>query len=273
MTFEVNPQVTEVDSGVDGPHVVIMSGVHGNERVGLLAFEQLKSKLTLQRGRVSFVVANPTAIAANTRYLNVNLNRRFGKNLQVHPEDALARNIEKILDTADALLDIHSYNEEMDRPFIITNGDGVKLARQLPVGYVTYGWEQFDAGSSESYMTSRGKTGMVFECGSSYRSEAYVELAIDTTQQFLGALGMHATKPLEQTRQRIIEVYELVQKQYPAMEFSGTFTTFDELESNKQFAQNGKNIFVASDNDVILFPRPKARLGDEIFIRGRLIAS
>ncbi|ELY57694.1 M14 family metallopeptidase [Natronolimnohabitans innermongolicus] len=59
------------------PEVVVVAGVHGDERSGIRAVNRLReADLDLQRG-VAFVLANPEAIEAGERYLDSDLNRVF----------------------------------------------------------------------------------------------------------------------------------------------------------------------------------------------------
>ena len=60
-----------------GPTVAIFAGVHGNERAGVYALEALIPRLTITRGTLYLVFANPAAIEANVRMVNKNLNRCF----------------------------------------------------------------------------------------------------------------------------------------------------------------------------------------------------
>jgi predicted deacylase len=108
------------DSGVPGPHVVLVSLVHGNEIAGatviagLLAkdFMPLHGRLTLGFANIAaferFDPANPLA----ARFVEEDMNRvwddaqLFGVRHSL--ELARARVIRPIIDTADILLDLHS---------------------------------------------------------------------------------------------------------------------------------------------------------------------
>lgn len=111
---------TSLESGTDGPHVVLVSLIHGNEYVGatilaeLLAsgFQPLRGKLTIGFANLAafarFDPDNPTA----SRYIDEDMNRvwddfsLFG--IRHSAELDRAREIKPIIDSADILLDLHS---------------------------------------------------------------------------------------------------------------------------------------------------------------------
>jgi succinylglutamate desuccinylase len=67
---------------LDGPRVVFFSGIDGNEVSGVHAVERLLfdffgGSRVLQRGSLTLVRANEQALAAEQRYLKLNMNRLF----------------------------------------------------------------------------------------------------------------------------------------------------------------------------------------------------
>ncbi len=114
------PGFTTRDSGIPGPHVVLVSLVHGNETAGATALAQmLHENFTPKRGRLTFGFANLAAFARfdpasplTSRYVEEDLNRvwddaqLFGVRRSVELDRA--REIRPIIDTADLLLDLHS---------------------------------------------------------------------------------------------------------------------------------------------------------------------
>ena len=111
---------TSLESEKNGPHVVIVSLIHGNEYIGaailadLLAsgFQPLRGKLTVGFANLAafakFDPDNPTA----SRYIDEDMNRvwddfsLFGIRHSVELD--CAREIKPIIDSADILLDLHS---------------------------------------------------------------------------------------------------------------------------------------------------------------------
>ena len=114
------PGFTLRDSGAPGPHVVMVSLIHGNEFAGAIALaELLRDGFTPLRGRLTIGFANLAAFArfdpANplaSRYVEEDLNRvwddyqLFGVRRSV--ELARAREMRPVIDSADLLLDLHT---------------------------------------------------------------------------------------------------------------------------------------------------------------------
>lgn len=267
--FITQPEVTSITSNQPGPHSVIVVGVHGNELVGTNILPWLRN-LTVEAGTLTILVANPSAVAAGRRYININLNRRFGKAHDEYPEDTLARSIESYLDKADAVLDIHSYNESMDRPFVIANPYAKEVASALPIELISSNWHHLSSGATDDYMTSRNKPGICLECGSSERPAEYESLAKASVMAFLAAVGniLSSKNDIQTHTKLVIDRAEL--KQSNDFSFAQEFQSFDRLEPGKVFAQQGDTKYVANENECIVFPRANAAIGDEVFIIGKV---
>ena len=114
------PGFTTRNSGLPGPHVVLVSLIHGNEIAGATVLAQmLRERITPSRGRLTFGFANIAAFAMfdpatplTSRYVEEDMNRVWD-DLQLFgvrrsTELDRAREIRPIIDTADILLDLHS---------------------------------------------------------------------------------------------------------------------------------------------------------------------
>lgn len=84
--FTLNPgtgfatEVIIADSGQEGNNVLLVAGIHGNEPAGVMAVEELVSRLRPVRGKVVAIpVANPPAWEAGLRFApgEQDLNRAF----------------------------------------------------------------------------------------------------------------------------------------------------------------------------------------------------
>ncbi len=77
------PKITIVDSGKDGPTVLLIAGIHGNEPAGVDAAKRIAGWQILKGRLVIMAEANPAAIAANKRLIpgvpagEADLNRNF----------------------------------------------------------------------------------------------------------------------------------------------------------------------------------------------------
>jgi predicted deacylase len=114
------PGVITQDSGVPGPHVALLSLMHGNELAGAIVLDRLlRAGLRPSRGRLTFVFANlegfyrfdplrPTV----SRFIDEDLNRVWDEAVLGSARRSVeldrAREIRPLIDTVDVLLDLHS---------------------------------------------------------------------------------------------------------------------------------------------------------------------
>ncbi|MGE4480725.1 peptidase M14 [Acidocella sp.] len=114
------PGFTCLKSGQAGPHVVLVSLIHGNEFAGAIVLKELlESGFTPRRGQLTLGFANLAAYArfdpqapVASRFVEEDMNRvwddftLFG--VRRSAELDRAREIKPIIDSADILLDLHS---------------------------------------------------------------------------------------------------------------------------------------------------------------------
>jgi succinylglutamate desuccinylase len=101
--------------------VAIVGGTHGNELTGInlvKKFQQFPDLLSRQSFECMTLLANPQAIAANRRYLDLDLNRSFGNEDLVNPaltgyEQKRAKEIAIQLTNIDLIIDLHSSTANM----------------------------------------------------------------------------------------------------------------------------------------------------------------
>ncbi|SEV88894.1 M14 family metallopeptidase [Halobacterium jilantaiense] len=131
-TEYVPPEVTVAGPGE--PEVAVVGGVHGDEPSGVRAVRRLRAAdLDLRRG-VLFVVANPAAVAAGTRYLDSDLNRVFPGDPRGDREHRLAADLCELLGSV-TTLSIHGTHSQRE-PFALVHRSQpaeYDLAAALPV--------------------------------------------------------------------------------------------------------------------------------------------
>lgn len=100
-----------------GPRLLVLGAVHGNETCGTQAITQLLAELDsgalrVERGCVTFVpVTNPLAYQLGQRTGDRNLNRNMAPSaIPQDFEDRIANLLCPLLDSHDALLDLHSFH-------------------------------------------------------------------------------------------------------------------------------------------------------------------
>ncbi len=127
------PGVWTFASGAPGPHVVLVSLVHGNEFAGAVVLARwLRAGLRPSRGRLTLVFANLGAFArfdpvdpTLSRYLDEDLNRLWRADRLDGARDSAearrARELRPVIESADVLLDLHSMLWPSD-PLVLSGG-------------------------------------------------------------------------------------------------------------------------------------------------------
>lgn len=109
----------------DGPRLLVLGAVHGNEICGTRAIERIIAEIdtgqhVIQRGQVTFVpITNPLAYQLQQRAGERNLNRNLRKVITPEDfEDLIANALCPLLEAHDVLLDLHSFHSAGE-PFVM----------------------------------------------------------------------------------------------------------------------------------------------------------
>ncbi len=167
-----------------GPTLIVIGGVHGNERGGLTASEEVLARLAREvghlRGEMVVFAGNRSALAAGKRYLAKDLNRQWSdehivalrrrKDLEPEEreqlellaaiEDAMARSRGDVY-----LMDLHT-TSAAGIPFVLF-GDTLRQRRfgfSFPLPVILGLEEQVD-GALSAYFTQRGAISLGVEGG------------------------------------------------------------------------------------------------------------
>ncbi len=154
--------ITVVRNG-EGPTVLMMAGVHGDEYEGQIALDRLARKLTPEalRGHLIILPAvNGPAAKAGLRTSPVddgNLNRAFPGNATGTPTQMIAHYIEEVLlPRCDYLVDLHSGGTSLYYPPTLLRGKGhtpeeaQKLLELQQAFDLPYAWEFTSGGGPKS---------------------------------------------------------------------------------------------------------------------------
>lgn len=253
-----------------GPTLAIFAGVHGNETAGVFALQDLLPKITIPKGKLYLVFANPPAIKANVRMLEKNLNRCFsGDNTGTSYEDNRARELMVVLDECDALLDLHMFYDDDGQPFAICEDDSIELASKFDVDIISTNWSEVEPGGTDSYMYHQGKVGICIECGPISKAAQYKDFAINTIYQFLEYYGM-ADRIVEYSvsPKRIIRAKQAVFKTSKDFVLSQNLGNFDRLSEGQVVAVDETTKYTSKAGECIIFPHYNARVGEEAYIIG-----
>ena len=117
------PLSASTDGGRHSLHLVFGTMVHGNEVGPLPAVVELAEALAAGEltfgGRVTVFVGNPAAGLRGVRLLEADLNRVFVDSTIDTVEHRRARELRRILDTADLFVDFHQTNSPTPTAFYI----------------------------------------------------------------------------------------------------------------------------------------------------------
>ena len=201
------PAVTTHDSSIPGPHVVLLSLMHGNEFAGAIVLEQLlRAGVTPLRGSISFVFVNIAAFArfdprtpTLSRFIDEDINRLWEDSSLSGPRQSIelnrAREIRPLIDRADVILDLHSMLWPSD-PLVLCGstprGRDLAHAMGCPPTVVA------DTGHANGprlidYVGRSGDqaTAMLVEAGQHWRPET-VDTAMGSVSGLLRHLGLLA---------------------------------------------------------------------------------
>ncbi|MBO9686680.1 MAG: succinylglutamate desuccinylase/aspartoacylase family protein [Mitsuaria chitosanitabida] len=238
------PFVHVRDSGRPGPTAMVLALTHGNELCGAIALDWLLSEqVRPTRGRLILAFANIEAFRRfdarapfATRCVDEDMNRVWADEVLLGPRDSVelrrARVLAPFIDSADALLDLHSM-QEAGAPALTICGmtdKSVPLARALgqpetllvDTGHAA-GLRLIDRGGFSDPDSPR--KAVLVECGAHWE-HASADMAIDVTLRFLLQLGMVETgwatsrlRVAAPARQRLVRVGEGVTARSPRFRF------------------------------------------------------
>jgi predicted deacylase len=196
------------DSGKPGPHVMINALTHGNEVCGAIVVDALlRAGLRPRRGRLTLSFANVAAYLRfdpahpdAARFVDQDFNRVWTAKVlddtaRRSSELDRAREMRPVIDTVDALLDLHSMHEK-SAPLIVAGplAKGVDLSLRVgapatvmcdeghPEGRRMRDYEGFGEADSP-------KNALLVECGQHWERAA-VAVARDVTARFLQVSGV-----------------------------------------------------------------------------------
>ncbi|MDO8251156.1 MAG: succinylglutamate desuccinylase/aspartoacylase family protein [Rhodoferax sp.] len=292
-----------------GPRLLVLGAVHGNETCGSRAITQLideldSGALALERGSVTMVpVTNPLAYQLGQRTGERNLNRNMAPSaIPQDFEDRIANVLCPLLESHDALLDLHSFHTG-GAPFVMVgpqNNRGalepfaraeeeMLLALHTGPHRIVEGWldtyargvqrraaasaraptlasnPNYGVGTTE-YMRARGGYGVTLECGQHDDPQA-VNVARHAILQTLALLGLCAL-PLApvQANREILRLVDVTDRAHADDRFSREWRSFDAVTAGEVIGtrQDGEAVKAPADGFVV-FPNPGAEVGQEWF--------
>ncbi len=268
----MSKEITQIIGKKKGPTSIILAGIHGDEKCGVKALEKILPNLKIERGRVFFGYGNPSAIKANKRFIEANLNRMFKSNDLLSKDDTKsyeyqrAQFLKSYLNQTDALLDIHASFTPNSKPFVICEANARGIIEYLPINLIVSGFDKVEPGGTDYYMNSINKIGVCVECGYLNNPES-IKTAEKSIFAFLKARG-HILNNLTPKKQSYIRIYNLYLTKTDNFTLAKTFYDFEEISKNQIIGKDGEEEVIAEKDGVILFAQNQKLIGEEAFLFG-----
>jgi succinylglutamate desuccinylase len=280
--------VVRIRGAADGPRAVIFSGVHGDEVSGIHAVEKLLFDLfvgtrELLRGSLTLVRGNEQAIAAERRYLKLNLNRMYKDE---YPADIdrncyefkRSQELKSILrEGCDYFFDLHSA-PTAGAPFIVVEEFAVPFYAKIGIPKLMTGWSKFSSGAiggdGENYANTHGAKSATFESGSHFDKRSN-DVAYKSVVSFLTLLEMIAgPAPQPSAELEVVDVYKVILKEAEDFRYAGIVDNFKFIGKGQPFAyQNGRPMMVDQDTYLLIPMKPEdTKIREEVCYLGRKVA-
>jgi len=264
--------IIKKDSGEKGKTLAVFCGVHGNEKAGVYAVKKILKNINIKKGVVYFVFANPKAIKENKRFIDKNLNRCFLDNQKGNfYEEKRVKDLIKILECSDALLDIHASTSPKTIPFVITDS-GLDIVKNMNFKIIATGFDNIEPGATDGYMKNKGKIGICLECGYAGKSEENVDIAYNSVLQFLQYFNAIENKISNYNiNQKILHVDKVQKVTSKKFKLTKTFADFETIKKGSIIAKDEVKSYITNKERVILFGTPNKPIGAEAYILGTWI--
>ncbi len=287
----------------DGPTLIVIGSLHGNEPAGAIALSNLSGWFSLRtddlRGRVYFIAGNTRAISKKTRFIDSDLNRHWTpQNLSMVGTQEIALQAEGVeLTELDQLLDSILITA-MDEVFVVdlhsTSADGMPFAtvgdtlrnREFAQGFpvpILLGIEEQLDGTMLEYLNNAGAVTLGFEGGQHlsertvHNHEALVWFAL-VNAGILDADQIPDFKDCQQRleqicgRTRIFEIrYRHAINADSGFKMNPNFNNFDRVKKGQILATDRNGPVKAVESGLLLMPLYQ-KLGEDGFFIGREIS-
>ncbi len=244
---------------------VIMTWVHGNERSGIDVFKKILPTIKIYSWTVYFVLANPKAIEKNVRFVEKNMNRCFKKRIVWKSyEEIRVKEIKKILNNADYLLDIHNTTNKISEPFLIW--EEKQIAKYFPVKKFLSWIDDIQKWWSDGYMYNRWKLWFCIESGSIY-DKHWPWIAEISIINFLKITGNIIWKPdILSQNQTHLNCYKMYKSKTNNFILAKKFKDFENIKKWEIIWYDWKNKIIADKNWAILFAHDSDQKWKECFV-------
>ena len=288
--------VSSFDSGKAGPHLMLAALTHGNELCGAVALDWLlRQGVRPLTGRLTLAFVNVAAYARfdrneprASRCVDEDFNRVWSAHALDGARDSVelrrARELRPLIDSVDALLDIHSM-QHATPPLMICGM--TRKARELALSLGTPAHLVCDAGHAAGRrMRDYGdfgdeaspKNALLIECGQHWE-RASATVAIDAMLRFLlhfGAIGRDFAAPhlaRLPAVQRVVEVTQAVTIASDDFQFAAPYVGMEVIarEGTVIGHDGARAVATPYDNCVLIMPSMRLRKGETAVRLGRIV--
>lgn len=273
------PYVTSLSAGLPGPHVLAVALTHGNEISGATALDRLlRGSVRPKRGKLTVAFANVDAYMRfdadqphRSRCVDEDFNRVWnaatldGRRNSV--ELTRARVLRPLIDTADALLDLHSMTAPSPPLALVGLHDKtLALARQVGMPEVVMrdpghadGTRLRDYGAFGD--PSAAPVALLVECGQHWL-RATADFAYDVTLRFLATTGIidGPTAP-RATAQRLLDVTHVITATTDHFAFVKHFQGLATVPKAGTIVAHDGRVAIGTPYDDCVIVMPSARVG------------
>jgi predicted deacylase len=288
--------VSTFDSGKAGPHLMLAALTHGNELCGAIALDWLLRQQVLPlAGRLTLAFMNVAAYARferndprASRCVDEDFNRVWSKEVLEGARDSVelrrARELRPLIDSVDALLDLHSM-QHATPPLMICGM--TRKARELALRLGTPAHLVCDAGHAAGRRmrdygafadSASPKNALLIECGQHWE-RASVTVAIDAVLRFLlhfGAIERNFVAPHLvplPAAQRVVEVTQAVTIASDEFRFAAPYVGMEVIARAGTVIghDGGQPVATPYDNCVLVMPSMRLRKGETAVRLGRIV--
>mgnify|MGYP000214901378 CR=1 FL=1 len=280
----------------EGPLLIFIGGLHGNEAQGLFALENIFSKFSIPlaqcAGKAIALRGNLKAIAANKRYIAKDLNRIWkdaeilktqGSTLEELEEyEAIKQYIESEIEKgypAVYLIDLHTTSAPTI-PFAVTRNSpkNKQLIEDIDIPYIT-GLDGFLDGTLLSWMCEKGHCGLAFEAGqhqsktSMIKHEAFVQLSMFYTgftpsisEKEIQAIHNKLDEEIRPKHNHFVLTDRYAIAEGETFKMEEGFTNFQRIYAGEILAKNQHGEILAESDANIFMPLYQKQGNDGFFI-------
>ncbi|HTK04828.1 MAG TPA: succinylglutamate desuccinylase/aspartoacylase family protein [Candidatus Eisenbacteria bacterium] len=267
----IGDNIWRIEGRKPGPHLLVLGGVHGNERTGIQAVRWLLERFgvkgeRLAEGTLTVALGNPEAVRRNTRGSapHRDLNRCFKADLLAAPktyEEKRAAILATFIAEADVLVDLHAVNTP-SKPFVVaTEADPqrLELGAAFPCDTYVVAPDEIIAGSTDGWIGKCGGYGIGYESGhmKDLTRMAEVKAGIDRIMRKLGLMrGHRGLTPVSQSVIAIEEPLILEGESFTYAADRGK-TSFEPVAKGDILGLMDGKPLKAPFSGLLLFPKPK----------------